>query len=345
MKNFGNKKVHAYKDFTLPKGQLLRLGEEVVKAAEKIGGEVARDIAEGGRFRDRIEEKVHDAVDGVLSSFGVLDVNNVNEWETPLFNDAFNIILYKIHEAIGAEAEAGRKALEGNTEAKREFRSVAGSARRVRADAEVKGKDYYLGKFREAEEECRRISVEDIGTDENWDGIFGDTASTDEVVGYYISFYGDEALSMWTSNTEHLSNPTEQDKAVDRILKSLYGKATASARRIGAGTHRTHAATLNPSFSTGSRKFKYGRGVTECKSRAEIVNFCKMKAGEGAKVVQVTDAEGFRKLRQLKDVVCGWGNLGYALDRNGNSVAHVWVDSYTDTYYYCTDPSLLVEFT
>lgn len=47
--------------------------------------------------------------------------------------------------------------------------------------------------------------------------------NAEEVVGYYIYYYGDDALKMWLTNILLLfSNLTPQDKEVTRLLKEVF---------------------------------------------------------------------------------------------------------------------------
>lgn len=51
--------------------------------------------------------------------------------------------------------------------------------------------------------------------------LFEETATVDEVVGYYIVWHEEYALSDWLDNIDGIEL-TEQDKEVDRKLKELY---------------------------------------------------------------------------------------------------------------------------
>ena len=50
---------------------------------------------------------------------------------------------------------------------------------------------------------------------------FDQTANAEEVVGYYLANYGDNALKDWKANTEDIEM-TEQDKTVTEILEQLF---------------------------------------------------------------------------------------------------------------------------
>jgi hypothetical protein len=92
----------------------------------------------------------------------------------------------------------------------------------------MKGKNYYQEiynkKWNKCLEEARNDIKENSGTvDIGYIAteIFEETASAEEVVGYYIDLHGSEALKDWLVNTKGITF-TEQDKTVDKILKELY---------------------------------------------------------------------------------------------------------------------------
>lgn len=93
----------------------------------------------------------------------------------------------------------------------------------------MKDKTYYTEVFNKKWDSCLEEAKKDIqengGTDDILSyvatEIFEDTANSEEIVGYYITYHDDYALSAWVSNTKGISF-TEQDKKVDRVLKDLY---------------------------------------------------------------------------------------------------------------------------
>ena len=57
-----------------------------------------------------------------------------------------------------------------------------------------------------------------------WDVAYNavdQTASVEEIVGYYVAYYEDNALKQWINNVKEIKL-TEQDKEVQRILYELY---------------------------------------------------------------------------------------------------------------------------
>ena len=87
----------------------------------------------------------------------------------------------------------------------------------------MKNRSFYESKYesrideiyRKMKEEC----VEDI--DYACTMEFDETANAEEVVGYYLANYGDNALNDWRANDEGIEM-TEQDKVVTEILEQLF---------------------------------------------------------------------------------------------------------------------------
>lgn len=89
----------------------------------------------------------------------------------------------------------------------------------------IKSKEYYISKFDKKWEECL-INTGDINSDNNEQAtnLFDETASVEEVVGFYLKFHKDNAYEDWLKNTEGVVL-SEQSTTVDFILKNLF-KAT-----------------------------------------------------------------------------------------------------------------------
>jgi hypothetical protein len=84
----------------------------------------------------------------------------------------------------------------------------------------------YIKKWDECLEEARKdIRKYDCNADdvEVAVDIFEETANAAEIVGYYISLYGDDALRIWLDNTVGISL-TEKEKIVNNMLMELYGE-------------------------------------------------------------------------------------------------------------------------
>ncbi|MBR3646425.1 MAG: hypothetical protein IKN54_08395 [Lachnospiraceae bacterium] len=75
----------------------------------------------------------------------------------------------------------------------------------------------------ELKNEYGNSSFSDSEIDERKHEIFHDTANTEEVVGYYMTYYSDTYLSQWKENING-KELTEQDKKVSDILQNLYEK-------------------------------------------------------------------------------------------------------------------------
>lgn len=57
-------------------------------------------------------------------------------------------------------------------------------------------------------------------TSNNADLEFGMTANVEEVVGYYLANYEDQALTIWLENTKYI-DLTEEEKTVTTLLYIL----------------------------------------------------------------------------------------------------------------------------
>lgn len=87
----------------------------------------------------------------------------------------------------------------------------------------MKNRSYYESKYEsrmdEIYRELKETDMEDI--DYACTMEFDETANAEEVVGYYLANYGDNALKDWRANTEGIEM-TEQDKVVTEILEQLF---------------------------------------------------------------------------------------------------------------------------
>ena len=89
-------------------------------------------------------------------------------------------------------------------------------------------KQYYMDIFNKKWDACLEeaeidikenggnVDISDVATE-----IFEETANSEEVVGFYIIYHGDEALRDWERNTDGIVF-SDKDKEVDRILRELY---------------------------------------------------------------------------------------------------------------------------
>lgn len=87
----------------------------------------------------------------------------------------------------------------------------------------MKTKEYYMEQYHVLWDECLIEAGEETCDDVTalTSELFEERCKTDEVVGYYIVLYGDDALNVWRDNTEQ-TILSEQDKEVDAILDALY---------------------------------------------------------------------------------------------------------------------------
>lgn len=90
---------------------------------------------------------------------------------------------------------------------------------------EIKNTYYYLDKYlrslKRIEKEVKEGKYENnISLSE----IFDEIADAEEIAGFYIYNEEENALKAWNMNTAHITEPTEQDKEVSRILSTLFAE-------------------------------------------------------------------------------------------------------------------------
>ena len=76
----------------------------------------------------------------------------------------------------------------------------------------------YQNKWKESYNEAVENGSDDPGYDASM--IFEEGCTPEEVVGYYLYYYEDEALRQWKGNIDGIELD-EHSKEVDRILKAL----------------------------------------------------------------------------------------------------------------------------
>lgn len=85
----------------------------------------------------------------------------------------------------------------------------------------MKNKEYYTKKF---EEYCEWEKAEYLnagGEEHRFEHLY-EYINEEEIVGYYIEMYGDDALKTWEENLQYVDELTESDIEVTRILEELY---------------------------------------------------------------------------------------------------------------------------
>lgn len=92
----------------------------------------------------------------------------------------------------------------------------------------MKNKQYYIDKHMELYDECL-IEAGESNSDDviaGADSLYGNCATVDHIVGYYIYWYGDSALKTWKENLifkiERNGFKTDMDKDVTMILEELF---------------------------------------------------------------------------------------------------------------------------
>lgn len=119
-------------------------------------------------------------------------------------------------------------------------------------EKKAKDKEYYQKlydkKFDELLEEAKNDGLSDP---EAWaNDTFDDSATAEEVVGYYIAWHGDDAFKDWVENSQFYERergeiPSEQDRAVTRILGELYDNTVVK----GIEWYIPEGTSVNPMLS------------------------------------------------------------------------------------------------
>jgi hypothetical protein len=86
-------------------------------------------------------------------------------------------------------------------------------------------KKNFIDIFQNKWEECMKEAKENKTADNDISAvamdIFNENANAEEVVGYYLTYYGEEAMETWRENVKYVDmNP--QDKEVDKLLTILF---------------------------------------------------------------------------------------------------------------------------
>lgn len=82
-------------------------------------------------------------------------------------------------------------------------------------------KNYYKEKFGDYCAWEKLTYLKAGGIEDNFEHRYEDL-SPDEIVGYYIEFYGDNARTEWEYNLQFVERPTKTDDEVTQILAKLY---------------------------------------------------------------------------------------------------------------------------
>lgn len=91
----------------------------------------------------------------------------------------------------------------------------------------MRDKDYYVEMYNDLYKRCwddtlfeLGVEAERVDVDSIVDECINDVANEDEIVGYYIKTYKDNALEQWLENTKH-ETLNKSEKEVTRILERL----------------------------------------------------------------------------------------------------------------------------
>ena len=94
---------------------------------------------------------------------------------------------------------------------------------------ELKSKEYYIESYNKLYKKClsETIGYSVVGADI----LFGECATVDAIVGYYLAIYKEEALKTWLDNFNlcigwNKEQETNTDKEITRILMELFPDKT-----------------------------------------------------------------------------------------------------------------------
>ncbi|MBQ6416372.1 MAG: hypothetical protein IJJ65_09005, partial [Butyrivibrio sp.] len=119
-------------------------------------------------------------------------------------------------------------------------------------EKKVKDKEYYQKLYdKKFDELLEKAKNEGLPDPEAWaNDTFDDSATAEEVVGYYIVWHGDDAFKDWVENSQFYERergkiPSEQDRAVTRILGELYDNTVVK----GIEWYIPEGTLVNPKLS------------------------------------------------------------------------------------------------
>ena len=95
----------------------------------------------------------------------------------------------------------------------------------------MKDRQYYINLHKELYDECLVEAGMENANDvtAGADTLYNVAATAEHIVGYYLFWYGDEAMKIWNNNLSYFvsrrESGTEEDyeKEVSQILKELFG--------------------------------------------------------------------------------------------------------------------------
>ena len=91
----------------------------------------------------------------------------------------------------------------------------------------IRDRQYYIDKHKELYDECLIKAGEENSNDvtAGADTLYDECATEEHIVGHYLYWYGDSALSIWESNLsyakERTGSETDTDKKVTHILRKI----------------------------------------------------------------------------------------------------------------------------
>lgn len=83
-------------------------------------------------------------------------------------------------------------------------------------------KQVYVDRYNHLVEESRQSYIKEHGNDKNFDPSVVEGMTAEEIVGYYLVCYGDDALSTWSDNLSHATVNHVTDEQVTAILTKLF---------------------------------------------------------------------------------------------------------------------------
>lgn len=91
----------------------------------------------------------------------------------------------------------------------------------------IRDRQYYINKHKALYDECLIEAGEENSNDvtAGADTLYNECATAEHIVGHYLYWYGDSALSTWESNLSYAKGrtgkETDTDKDVTRILRKM----------------------------------------------------------------------------------------------------------------------------
>ena len=193
----------------------------------------------------------------------------------------------------------------------------------------------YFKKHNELYLEADRAGVSDASACA--DESFADEANADEIAGYYITIYGDDALKTWLKNQSLSADDRderfkENDTEVTRILSNLYGTGC-----YGAGSYECLNGCTGCDSDCGKKE-----ETKEVPWNEDVCVYLDVKIPANAKLLldMAMNKNGYDIKKEVKNVFKG---VSYYYDEIRREMEERDILSEYIDLFDCSDPEVIVD--